>query len=153
MNMNAMNESATNEVKFSEELRRMAAFLAAGQIRTLADLARVTIDMLPFFYGEKIDVLLEGKGNNSINALVKKASDELFTFVEGGDYAPLHEAIEALKKRVKQELLRVEGFAQDGEFRFMDTQGIVTVPIRDDGKVIIRGKLHLLKKFTAYPEL
>lgn len=153
-----------NKVKGSYEedsIRFKAACIAAGQIRALADMAGVTIDMLPFFYGEKIDVLLEGKGNNSINALVKKAAYELSLFVEEGGYAPLGEVLDVLKKRAIQEIQKVEGFVNGNEFRFMDTNGITTVPI-EDGKVLIRGRIHHLElhpddeqgnEFTAYPEV
>lgn len=127
----------------------MASFIAAGQIRALADMA-----------GVKIDIVEGKKGKNSVDAFVKKAVYELSLFSEEWDYAPLGEALEALKKRVYQELLKVEGFAKDGEFRFMDTGGITSVPI-EDGRVVVRGRIYYLEdapdgeegESIAYPNL
>lgn len=154
--MNTNTDTAT-----VNEARKNAAFLAAGQIRALADIAGVTIDIYPFFYGGKIEVLMEGMGENSVNAFVKKAAYELSLFADGGDYAPLGEVLDVLKKRAIQEIQKVEGFVNGNEFRFMDTNGITTVPI-EDGKVLIRGRIHHLElhpddeqgnEFTAYPEV
>lgn len=143
---------------YKDGLRFNGSCLAAGEIRALADMAGVTIDIYPFFHGGKIEVT----GDNPVNAFVKKASDELFTFVEGGDYAPLHEAIEALKKRVLMEIMKIEGFVnEDYEFRFVDTNGITSVPV-EDWKVLMRGRRYRLEpdpddeeggKFIAFPEL
>lgn len=155
--MNTNTDTAT-----VNETRKSASFLAAGQIRTLADLAGVTIDICPFFYGGKIEVVTEGRGESSVQAFVKKASYELSLFADGeGDYGPLGEALDALKKRVLMEIMKIEGFVnEDYEFRFVDTNGITSVPV-EDWKVLVRGRHYRLEPdpdseeggFVAFPEL
>lgn len=142
-----------------EALRAKVACREAGQIAALADMAGVTIS--PLYHMGKIHVLMEGKGEGSVNAFVKRAAEQLSLYVEGGEYEPLLEALEALKKRVYQEVLKIEGFVnEDYEFRFIDTNGVTTVPV-EDWKALMRGRIYRLEPdpdseeggFVAFPEL
>lgn len=133
----------------------------AGVIAALSAMAGVTIDVSPVLFGREASISYSyDKG--SVEAYIQGALNELARYINGGEYQPLKGALDALKKRVEQEILKIEGFlTEDGEFRFIDTNGITSVTL-EDGKVLVRGRFYRLEpdpddeeeeSVIAYPEL